>query len=54
MTLATILIIIALVGTALHAILWHTVPTYRRPLLFHVSVIIGFVGALLLAPGIAN
>jgi hypothetical protein len=49
MSLAAILLIIALVGCALHTILWLTVPTYRHPWLFYVSTIIGFVGALMLA-----
>lgn len=49
MSLAAILIIIALVGAALHTILWLTVPTYRHPWLFYVSVIVGFVGTLILA-----
>lgn len=45
--LILILSIIAVVGTALHMILWYAVPDYRKPLLFHLSALCGFVAFLL-------
>lgn len=45
--LILILAIVAVVGTALHALLWATVPSYRRPLLLHLSCLSGFVALLL-------
>ena len=54
MTLAAILIILALAGTALHGILWYTVRDYRSPLVLILSVFVGFVGTLLLALGVAS
>lgn len=48
MDIIVILIIIALALACLHAILWRTVATYRDPLVLHLSVIVGFVGVLLL------
>lgn len=47
--LVLILAILAVAGTALHAILWATVSSYRSPLLFHVAALCGFVGLLVLA-----
>lgn len=47
--LVLILAILAVAGTALHAILWATVPSYRSPLLFHIAALCGFVGLLILA-----
>jgi hypothetical protein len=47
--LVLILAIVAVAGTALHAILWHTVSTYRSPLLFHVAALCGCVAVLVLA-----
>lgn len=46
--LIKILAIIAVVGTAMHAVLWATVAGYRKPLLFHLSALCGFVALLLL------
>lgn len=45
--LILILAIVAVVGVALHLILWATVPTYRRPLLLHLACLCGFVSLLL-------
>jgi hypothetical protein len=47
--LVLILAILAVAGTALHAILWATVPSYRSPLLFHVAALCGFVAVLVMA-----
>jgi hypothetical protein len=47
--LVLILTILAVAGTALHVILWHTVSGYRNPVLFHVSALCGFVALLVLA-----
>lgn len=47
--LVLILAILAVAGTALHAILWHTVPSYRSPLLFHIAALCGFVAVLVIA-----
>lgn len=47
MSVAAILVIIALVLTFLHVVLWHTVASYRRPLMLHVAVFVGFLGVLL-------
>jgi hypothetical protein len=46
MSLAAILVIIALVLIFLHAVLWRFVPTYRSPLMFHVAAFVGFLGTL--------
>lgn len=54
MSIAAILIIIGLVLAFLHAVLWQFVASYRNPALFHVAVIIGFVGTLLLALGVGS
>lgn len=47
--LVLILAILAVAGTALHTILWATVPSYRSPLLFHVAALCGFVAVLVMA-----
>jgi hypothetical protein len=47
MSIAAILVIIALVLTFLHAVLWRFVANYRNPLMFHVAVFVGFLGVLL-------
>jgi hypothetical protein len=47
--LVLILAIIAVAGTALHAILWATVATYRNPVLFHIAALCGFVAVLVFA-----
>jgi uncharacterized membrane protein len=46
--LLLILVIVAVVGVALHALLWHTIASYRSPLLFHLSVLVGFIALLVL------
>lgn len=47
MSVAAILVIIALVLTFLHTVLWRFVPGYRSPLMFHIAVFVGFLGTLL-------
>jgi hypothetical protein len=56
MEIIVVLIIVALALACLHAILWRvlpgsrdrTLPGYRDPLVLHLSVIVGFIGVLLL------
>lgn len=47
--LVLILAIIAVAGVVLHSLLWHTVPSYRNPLLFHLASLCGFVAVLVIA-----
>lgn len=54
MSIAAILIIIAVILAFLHAVLWQFVATYRNPAMLHAGVIIGFVGTLLLALGVGS
>lgn len=52
--LVVILVVLALLMAALHTVLWHTVATYRNPLLLHLAVIVGFIGVLLGALGVGS
>lgn len=47
MSVAAVLVIIALVLIFLHAVLWRFVPNYRSPLMFHLAAFVGFLGVLL-------